>query len=144
MYDMCSTFSQQHVVDVLAAPSLGTCSASAAQHIYSAKSKYINIVIYISLPIPPRFVMTEILFVVQFLFVLFIIEKLIFLIFGMYYDTVCPKCCAIDRCIFPSTLNMQEEKVFYHRKYVTHSVKPRLKSQNLIMRKQASKFDLYH
>ncbi len=61
------TCSQQHVVDVLAVASLGTCSATAAaaaavEQIYSAKTKYINIVMYITMPIPPRVVMTEMLF----------------------------------------------------------------------------------
>ncbi len=61
------TCSQQHVVDVLAVASLGTCSATAAaaaavEQIYSAKTKYINIVMYITMPIPLRVVMTEMLF----------------------------------------------------------------------------------
>ncbi len=65
MYDIFAaavflTCSQQHVVDVLAVASLGTCSDTAAA--YSAKTKYIIIVMYITMPIPPRVVMTEILF----------------------------------------------------------------------------------
>ncbi len=44
------TCSKQHVVDVLAVASLGTCSAGAAvQQIYSAKTKHINIVMYITM-----------------------------------------------------------------------------------------------
>ncbi len=36
--------------------------AAAATQIYSAKTKYINIVMHITMPIPPRVVMTEIYF----------------------------------------------------------------------------------
>ncbi len=45
------TCSQQHVVDVLAVvASLCTCSAAAAnQQIYYAKTKHINIVMYITM-----------------------------------------------------------------------------------------------
>ncbi len=38
--------SQQHAVDVLAAVSLGTCSAAAVLQSYSAKTEHINIVMY--------------------------------------------------------------------------------------------------
>ncbi len=55
--------SQQHVVDVLAVASLSTSSAAAAAwQIYSAKTKYVNIVMYIitmPIPLPLRVVMTE-------------------------------------------------------------------------------------
>ncbi len=47
--------SQQHAVAVLTVASLGTCSAAAAQKIYFTKTKYINIVMYAT--IPPRVVM---------------------------------------------------------------------------------------
>ncbi len=57
------TCSKQHVVDILAVASLSTCSAAAEYHIlvYSAKTKYFNIAIYlhIIMAIPPRVVMTE-------------------------------------------------------------------------------------
>ncbi len=54
------TCSQQHVVDILAVARLGTCAATAAQQIYSAKTKHINMVIYITMLLPPRVVTTEI------------------------------------------------------------------------------------
>ncbi len=59
------TCSQQHVVDVLAVASLSTSSATAAAaawQIYSAKTKYVNIVMYLitmPIPLPLRVVMTE-------------------------------------------------------------------------------------
>ncbi len=58
------TCSQQHVVDVLAVASLGTCSATAAAAAADLfrQDKYINIVMYITMPIPQRVVMTEIKF----------------------------------------------------------------------------------
>ncbi len=55
---------QQYVVYVLAVASLGTCSAAAAAtawQIYSDKTKYINIVMYITMQITPRVVMTELI-----------------------------------------------------------------------------------
>ncbi len=53
---------QQHVVDVLAVASLGTYSAAAAaKQIYNAKTKYINIVMYNTMQISPRVVMTELI-----------------------------------------------------------------------------------
>ncbi len=67
MYVICAaavflTCSQQHVVDVLAVASLSSCSAAAAvKQIYSTKTKYINIVLYITMTIPPRVVMTELI-----------------------------------------------------------------------------------
>ncbi len=61
------TCSQQNGVDVLAVASLRTCSAAtAALQIYSAKTKHIKIVMYIIMPIPPRFVMTEVCLFVCF------------------------------------------------------------------------------
>ncbi len=57
------TCSQQHVVDILAVASLGTCSAAAAAlQICSAKTKHISIVMYITMSIPPRVVVIEIRF----------------------------------------------------------------------------------
>ncbi len=55
------TCSQQHVVYILAVASLCTWSAAAAAvyQIYSTKTKYINIVMYITMPFPTRVVMTE-------------------------------------------------------------------------------------
>ncbi len=61
------TCSQKHVVDVLSVASLCTRSAAAAvaaaaaaaKQIYSTKTKHINIVIYITMPIPSRVVMIE-------------------------------------------------------------------------------------
>ncbi len=44
---------QQHVVEILAVASPDTCSAAtAAQHIYFAKTKHINTAMYITMPIP--------------------------------------------------------------------------------------------
>ncbi len=66
MYVICAaavflTCSQQRVVDVLAVASLDTCSAASSVQIYSAKTKHINIVMYITMVNPPRVVMTELI-----------------------------------------------------------------------------------
>ncbi len=47
-------------MDVLAVASLGTCfAAAAALQIYSAKTKHIIIVMYITMPIPLRVIISE-------------------------------------------------------------------------------------
>ncbi len=49
-------------MDILAVAIIGTCSIADL----SAKTKYINIVMYITMPIPPRVVMTELEIIVEY------------------------------------------------------------------------------
>ncbi len=49
-------------MDILAVAIIGTCSIA---DLY-AKTKYINIVMYITMPIPPRVVMTELEIIVEY------------------------------------------------------------------------------